>query len=195
MAEHRTQKLIASEWMTLDGVFDAGSMETWFHPYRSEERDEFIRQGVHGSDAVLVGRITYEMLASYWPHKKNNEDGIADRLNSMPKYVVSSSLKKADWNNSTIINNQVVERVQNLKQQPGKGIIIFGSAALVHSLMKANLIDEYRFLIHPFVMGNGKRFFQEGMPLAKLRLARSRALDSGVIASSYEPAGKPGSPS
>ena len=104
------RKLVVSEWMTLDGVFDADTMKEWFEPYDSEDRQNYIKENVLTSDAFLVGRVTYEMLASYWPNQKNNEMGIADRLNKAPKYVVSSTLKKAEWNNSTIINEDVGEK-------------------------------------------------------------------------------------
>src|SRR5207247_4470939 len=151
------RKLIASEWMTLDGVFDAATMNEWFLPYNSDERLAYLQENVRTSDAFLLGRVTYEMLAPHWSKMKNNEDGIADKLNSAPKYVVSSTLDKAEWNNSTIIKDNVVEEITRLKQQPGGNILIFGSAALVQSLMKSDLIDEYRFLIHPIIMGSGKR--------------------------------------
>jgi dihydrofolate reductase len=182
------RKVIASEWMTLDGVFDANSMMDWFAPFDSTERQDYIKQNVLTSGAVLVGRVTYEMLASYWPSKKNNEDGIADKLNSMPKHVVSSTLEKADWNPSTIIKENVAGEIAKLKKEPGDPILIFGSATLVHSLMNADLIDEYRILVHPIIMGSGKRFFKDGMPGAKLKLVESKALPSGVLFNRYQPA-------
>jgi dihydrofolate reductase len=181
------RKLVVSEWMTLDGVFDADTMKEWFEPYDSPERQNYIKENVLTSDAFLVGRVTYEMLASYWPNQKNNEMGVADRLNSAPKYVVSSTLKKAEWNNSTIINEDVVEEVTKLKQQPGQDILMFGSATLVQSLMEADLIDEYRFLVHPTIMGGGKRFFKEGMLATKLKLVKTETLNSGVTLDCYQP--------
>ena len=185
--ENNMRKLVVSEWMTLDGVFDADTMKEWFEPYDSEDRQNYIKENVLTSDAFLVGRVTYEMLASYWPNQKNNEMGIADRLNSAPKYVVSSTLKKAEWNNSTIINEDVVEEVTKLKQQPGQDILMFGSATLVQSLMEADLIDEYRFLVHPTIMGGGKRFFKDGMLATKLKLVKTETLNSGVTLDCYEP--------
>jgi dihydrofolate reductase len=184
--QNSLRKLVVSEWMTLDGVFDADTMKEWFEPYDSPERQNYIRENVLTSDAFLVGRVTYEMLASYWPNQKNNEMGIADRLNSAPKYVVSSTLKKAEWNNSTIINEDVVEEVTKLKQQPGQNILMFGSATLVQSLMEADLIDEYRFLVHPTIMGAGKRFFKDGMVATKLKLVKTKILDSGVTLDCYQ---------
>jgi dihydrofolate reductase len=180
------RKLIVSEWMSLDGVFDADTMDQWFKPYESDDRAEYIKQNVLTSGAMLAGRVTYEMLAGYWPQQKNNEFGIADKLNSMPKYVVSSTLKTADWKNSTIINARAMEEVTRLKQQPGQDIIVFGSAILVGALLDAGLVDEFRFLVHPNVAGTGKRFFIDGMG-TKLKLARTQTLSLGVLVLYYQP--------
>ena len=185
--QNNLRRLVVSEWVTLDGVFDADSMKEWFEPYDSPDRQEYIKENVLTSDAFLVGRVTYEMLAAYWPNQKNNEMGVADRLNSAPKYVVSSTLKKAEWNNSTIINEDVVEEITKLKQQPGQDILVFGSAKLVQSLMEADLVDEYRFLVHPIIMGSGKRFFRDEMA-TKLKLVKTKTLPSGVILDCYQSA-------
>ena len=184
--QNKLRKLVVSEWVTLDGVFDADSMKEWFEPYDSSGRQEYIKENVLTSDAFLVGRVTYEMLAAYWPNQKNNEMGVADRLNSAPKYVVSSTLKKAEWNNSTIISEDVVEEITKLKQQPGQDILVFGSATLVQSLMEADLVDEYRFLVHPIIMGSGKRFFSDEMAATKLKLVKTKTLDLGVTLDCYQ---------
>jgi dihydrofolate reductase len=186
--QNNIRKLVVSEWMTLDGVIDADTMKEWFEPYDSEDRRNYIKENVLTSDAFLVGRVTYEMLASYWPNQKNNEMGIADRLNNAPKYVVSSTLKNAEWNNSKIINDNVVEEIAKLKQQPGQDILMFGSATLVQSLMEADLIDEYRLLVHPIIMGSGKGFFRDKMASTKLKLVKTKTLDLGVILDCYQPA-------
>lgn len=182
------RKLIVSEWMTLDGVFDADTMKEWFMPFDSDGRKAFIIKTMDALDAILIGRTTYEMFAAYWSPLKNNEDGLADKINSVPKYVVSATLKNADWNNSTIINENVIEEISRLKQQPGREIHIEGSATLVQSLMKAGLIDEYRFLVHPIIFGSGKRFFKEGMQTAGLKIARTETFDNGVVLHCYQPA-------
>src|SRR5689334_13992012 len=111
MERERSRRLIASEWLSLDGVFDANNMDTWVAPFESEERNQYIRENVHSSDALLLGRVTYETLAGYWPSQKNNQFGIADRLNSMPKHVVSTTLKEGSWNNTTVIHGNVEEQV------------------------------------------------------------------------------------
>ena len=182
------RKLIVSEWMSLDGVFDADTMAQWFMPFDSEERRKYIINTMLACDAILLGRTTYEMLAAYWSPLKKNEDGLADKINSVHKYVVSSKLKKADWNNSTIIKEEVVEEIARLKRQPGHEIHIEGSATLVQSLMEAELIDEYRFLVHPIIMGSGKRFFKDGMQTKGLKIVKTQILDKEVILHCYQPA-------
>ena len=182
------RKLIVSEWVSLDGVFDADTMAQWFHPYDSKDRQARITALVLASDAFLFGRVTYEMLAGYWPKVKNNDKGdleVANRLNSAPKYVFSSTLKQAEWSNSTIINKDAVKEIAKLKQQPGQNILVFGSATLVESLMDADLVDEYRLLVHPIIMGSGKRAFKGGMATTKLTLGETTTLGSGVISLCY----------
>jgi dihydrofolate reductase len=183
------RKLVVSEWISLDGVFDADTMKQWFHPYDSEDRQGRITELVLASDAFLFGRVTYEMLAGYWPKVKNNDKGdleIANRLNSSPKYVVSSTLKMAEWSNSAIVKENVVKEITNLKQQAGHDILVFGSATLVESLMDADLVDEYRLLVHPIIMGSGKRAFKDGMATTKLKLGETRTLSSGVLSLCYQ---------
>ncbi len=189
VGKHNLRKLVVSEWVTLDGVFDADTMEQWFNPYHSDERGEYIKEIILASDALLLGRVTYEMLAPYWSALKNNEMGVADKMNRVPKFVVSSTLKEAEWNNSTIIKENVVEEVTKLKQQPGQYILIPGSATLVQSLMKTDLIDEYRLLVHPIIMGSGKRLFRDGST-TNLKLFETKMFSSGVVLLRYASAGK-----
>jgi dihydrofolate reductase len=179
------RQLIASAWITLDGVFDADSMPQWFQPFDSESRQNYIRDGILSCDAFLFGRTTYEMLAPYWSTLKNNEMGIAGQLNSAPKYVVSSTLKKADWNNSILISENVREEITRLKQQPGREIQIEGSATLIQALTEFRLVDEYRLLVHPIILGRGKRFFRDGLHTKGLTLIKTIPLDKGVIALHY----------
>jgi len=187
MNQNNSRNLIVTEWVTLDGVFDADTMDQWYAPYDSPERQTYIQQNINTSDAFLLGRTSYEMLAPYWSAMQNNEMGVAGRLNSAPKYVVSSTLQKADWNNSTILRDNVAQHIQTLKQQPGQNILIMGSGTLVRSLMKSNLIDEYRLLVHPHIMGNGKRFFRDEMTATGLELVNTKTLTHGVIALDYKP--------
>jgi len=156
------RKLVVSEWVTLDGVLDADSMDVWFNPYHSEERAAYITKTVHGADALLLGRVTYEMLASYWPYQKNDDNGPAGKLHSVPKYVVSSTLKKAEWKNSTIINESIVEEIAKLKQQPGKEIQIEGSPTLVQSLSQLALLMSISSSSIPLSWGAESAFSKRG---------------------------------
>jgi dihydrofolate reductase len=178
------RRIIVSESLTVDGVFEAETMGQWAAPYYSDERDEVVRGLVLTSDAILLGRKTYDLQAWYWPNQKEDKYGIANHKNSMTKYVVTSTALQAQWNNSTSIN---VEEIAKLKQQPGQDILIEGSATLVEALAQAGLIDEYRILVHPAVMGNGKRFFKEGLSMTHLKLVESRTLSMGVVLLCYEP--------
>ncbi len=180
------RKLVVSEWLTLDGIFDADSMEQWFMPFDSEQRQEYIINMMADCGGIIFGRTTYEELGSYWAPLKNNENGVADYMNNLAKYVVSSTLEKADWNNTTILKENIAEEITKLKQQQGKDIILLGSATLVQSLMEANLIDEYRLLVQPIIIGSGKRFFKDGMNTKGMELINTQKLDKGVILLSYQ---------
>ena len=183
------RKLIAFEWITIDGVFDADPeyFEKWFHPYHSDERAEFISKTIEDSGALLLGGNTYRMLAPYWSGQETDEMGPASKLNSMPKYVVSSTLEAAQWNNTRkIIRENVAEEIAGLKQQSGGDILITGSGTLVRSVMETGLVDEFRLLVHPVVMGKGQQFFQNGLPFTKLNLMKSQPLPLGVIALFYK---------
>ncbi len=182
------RKIVVSEGVSLDGVFDAQTMGQWAQPYFSEERDEVARRNVLASDALVVGRTTYDLQAYFWPNQKNDKYGMADKMNSMPKYVVTSTPLQAQWNNSTIIKGNVVEEIAKLKQQPGQNILIQGSATLVQALMQADLIDGYQLMVHPVIVGTGKRFFKDGMGLTRLTLVESKPISLGVILLTFQPA-------
>ena len=180
------RKLWVKAWTTLDGVFDAGTMGLWWETTNSPERMRHITEEYSTGDAYLLGRVTYEMLWPGWS-KVTTGDGPGPILNRMHKYVVSTTLTSAPWKESTILSGNVVETIAKLKQQPGQDIIVDGSATLVQSLMGTGLIDEYRFLVEPFVMGRGRRFFPDGTPPTKLRLVESKTLSSGSLALIYQP--------
>ena len=139
------RKVIVNEYMTLDGVVEAP--EKWQFPYLSDDVAEIIQSQILDADAILLGRVTYEIFAASWPMRTNNEFGVADKLNSMPKFVVSSTLDRVEWNNSKLITENVLEEITKLKQQSSGIMAIIGSASLIGSLMKYELIDEYRLLI------------------------------------------------
>jgi len=180
------RKLVVSAWISIDGVFDADTMPQWFSPFDSLSKNEYIRDSIVKADALLIGRTTYEMLASYWPLQLNDDNGPAGKINSMEKFVVSTTLEKPAWNNSTIINKNIIEEIRELKKQNGNEIQIPGSATLVQSLMKANLIDEYRFLVHPIIMGSGKRFFKDEMKTSGMKLILTQTFDKGVVLLCYQ---------
>ncbi len=178
------RKIIVSEFVSLDGVMEAP--EKWQSPYLSDDFLEEIKEQILGLDATLLGRVTYQEFAAYWPLQTNNEFGIADKVNSTPKFVVSSTLQKAEWNNSTLIKGDVVQAVSQLKQQGDGSIGVTGSATLVQTLLDANLIDEYRLLVHPVVVGNGKRLFKDALATTALKLVETKVFSSGVVALIYQ---------
>ncbi len=181
------RRIVVLERITLDGVFDAASMGQWDFPHDSEARMAVIAGGIHDSDTYLLGRTTYQMLAPGWSALKNNEYGVADKLNSMKKYVVSSSLEKAEWNNSTIIKTNAFEEIAKLKQQTGQSILVHGSAKLLEGLLAADLVDELQLLVHPTILGSGSRLFKDGVQTAKLEPIEAKVLDLGVVLMRYQP--------
>jgi dihydrofolate reductase len=179
------RKIIVAEFLTLDGVMEASA--EWQPSYVGDDVAEEIKAAIHAAEASLYGRTTYEMFAAYWPSQTNNEFGIADKLNGERKFVVSNSLEKAEWNNSTLIRGKVVEKIRKLKQQPGGDIRLVGSATLAQSLMQTNLVDEYWLLVHPIVRGRGKRLFKQGMEPVSLKLVETKSFSSGVVLLRYRP--------
>jgi dihydrofolate reductase len=179
------RKLLAFEWVTLDNVFDAETMPVWFDPCHSDERAEIIQDTILNASAFLYGRTTYQMLAPYWSQLTNNEFGIADKLNATPKYVVSTTLETAEWQNTTLIRTNVAKEVARLKRGSGGNIVIFGSAKLTKSLMDARLVDGLRLLVHPHLMGEGKRFFSERIAPTRLEHQSARTLPHGVTLLDY----------
>src|SRR2546426_12588155 len=179
-----TRTLAATLFVSLDGVVE--SPEKWSFPFWSEETQKFKLDETRASDALLLGRVTYEGFAAAWPGRKD-PDGFADRFNSMPKYVASRTLKKLAWNNSHLIQGDLAAEVSKLKRQPGGDIVIHGSPGLIRSLLPSGLIDEYRLLVYPLVLGEGRRLFEAGMA-AKLKLGEAKDMGKGVVKLVYHPA-------
>ncbi len=179
------RKIIAYEYVTLDGVMELP--EKWQFPYLTGDTAEFNMEQALAPEVSLLGRVTYEAFAEFWPLQTHNEFGLADKFNSMPKFVVSSSLKNAAWQNSTIISGDVADEISRLKQASGGDIGVAGSATLVQWLGEHRLIDEYRLLVHPIVLGSGKRLFKDGAAPHPLRLLETRLFTSGVVYLSYAP--------
>ncbi|HTT14821.1 MAG TPA: dihydrofolate reductase family protein [Thermoplasmata archaeon] len=179
------RKIIVSELTTVDGVVD--SPERWRFNYQDSQLLQYSVEELHAFDALLMGRVTYESFAAFWPSQKHNEFGIADKLNTAPKFVASNSLKTATWNNSRIVSGDVVDGLRKLKSQPGGDIGVTGSVGLVQSLATSGLIDEYRLVTFPIVFGGGRRLFKDGASLP-LTLIEAKSFPSGAVLSRYRPA-------
>jgi dihydrofolate reductase len=171
----------------LSGGFKQGG---WMVPYADEAMGRFVTDWFEAADAFLLGRTTYEIMAAYWP-RITDEDEVARKLNSLPKYVVSKTLDKVTWNNSTLIEGDPVEEVMKLKGEAGQELQVHGSGNLAQTLIQHNLIDEYRLWFHPLVLGSGKRLFPAGNAPIALRLTETRTTGTGVVIHVYQPAGKP----
>jgi dihydrofolate reductase len=183
------RKVIVSEFVSLDGVFEAP--DQWHFPYFNDEMGQEIGAAMGQADAMLMGRVLYEEWSAFWPQQDPEENPIAARMNGIQKYVVSTTLEgPLGWNNSTLIGENVAEEISRLKQQPGKDISISGSGSLVRSLLKDGLIDELRLMVHPVVVGSGKRLFEEGGEQIALELVDSKTFSTGVVYLTYAPAGK-----
>ncbi len=189
------RKVIVTEFVTLDGVIeDPGGGEKsphggWSFRFWSDEAEKYKLDEIFASDALLLGRVTYQGFAAAWP-AMTDESGFADRMNSLPKYVVSTTLNEATWNNSTLIKANIAEEVSRLKQQPGQDILVAGSGQLVRFLMQHGLVDEYRLMVFPIVLGGGKRLFEDGTDFSVLQLIETKTFTSGVVLLSYQPVGE-----
>ena len=187
------RNIVVSEFVSLDGVFeDPGGAEKfkhggWSFKFRDDQVPKYKLDEVFASDALLLGRVTYEGFAKAWPSVKDDV-GFAEKMNGMPKYVVSTTLKKLDWNNSRLIRANIADEVKKLKQLPGRDILVYGSGKLVNTLLQQDLVDELRLMVHPVVLGSGKRLFDDNVETMKvLKLAESRAFPSGIVLLSYRP--------
>ncbi|HWV24565.1 MAG TPA: dihydrofolate reductase family protein [Thermomicrobiales bacterium] len=178
-------KVVLSEFISLDGVIE--EPHNWHFPFTDAGTGKYKFDELFAAGSLLLGRVTYEGFAAAWPSMKD-EQGFADRMNSLPKYVVSSTLDSADWNNSTVIRENVVEEIARLKEEPGLDILIFGSGELVNSLVPHGLIDEFRLMVHPIVVGGGKRLFSEGLDATPLKLVDTQTFSKGVVVLTYAPA-------
>jgi dihydrofolate reductase len=179
------RSVVAVELVSLDGVME--SPQEWAFPYSNEEMEAANAEGMAASDAMLLGRATYQDLAAFWPHQPGGTP-MVDYINSVRKFVVSTTLQEVGWNNSTLIKDGVAEEIATLKRQPGKDITIIGSAALVRSLLRMGLLNELRLMVHPVVLGGGKRLFEDDGEMKSFDLVDSKTFGSGVVSLGYEPA-------
>ncbi len=179
------RKVIVSEFVSLDGVMEAP--EKWSFQFHNDEMAEASAAGMAAADAMLLGRVTYQEFASYWPYQNSAEQPFTDYLNNTPKFVVSTTLEEPlEWQNSTLIKANVAEEIAKLKRQPGKDIVILGSGTLVRSLLQDDRLDELRLMVHPLVVGSGKRLFEEGGDQKALKLVDSKTFSTGVLSLTYQ---------
>jgi len=185
-------KIVVSENVTLDGVVQDPTGEEgfrhggWLAEVGDRDREAWAKVGFDealGAEALLLGRRSYEFLAARWPSRSGPW---ADRLNSLPKYVVSSTLEDPDWNNSTVLNGDAVTEVSKLKQELGGEIVVAASRQLVRTLMEHDLVDELRLMVYPFVLGAGERLFGETSDKKPMRLVETRTLGDGLALLTYE---------
>ena len=177
-------RLVATEYVSLDGVFEEPGQ--WSFPFFSDEASQFKWRELQASDALLLGRKTYEGFAAAWPTMDAGEFG--EKMNSMPKFVVSSTLDHADWAGSVLVTGDLATEIGTLKERPGHDLLLAGSGQLFNALMQANLIDLYRFMVHPILLGKGARLFAENTDQAVLELTHQETFDSGIVILEYEPA-------
>ena len=181
-------KVVVSEFVTLDGVMEAPGGEPghphsgWVFDFMSDEQLQYKLQEVLEAESLLIGRVTYESFAGAWPERSGE---FADKMNAMPKYVVSTTLKDPKWNNTTVIGDNVVGEVRRLQQHGGGPILVGGSRTLVQTLMEHDLVDEWRLMIFPVVLGSGRRLFPESRSKTVLRLVDTKPFASGVVVHTY----------
>jgi dihydrofolate reductase len=182
------RKLVASFFISLDGVVqgpgpgDDFELAGWTMPYWDDDVAAFVGAGMQAADTLLLGRVTYQGFAAAFASSTGPD---AEIMNSYRKYVVSTTLERADWNNASLIKGNIVEEITKLKQQPGQDIGMSGSGTLVQSLLRHNLIDELNLLIYPVVLGRGKRLFEDGVN-SNLKLKQSKTSSSGVLLTTYQ---------
>ncbi|HET7509447.1 MAG TPA: dihydrofolate reductase family protein [Solirubrobacterales bacterium] len=185
-------RIVVTEFVSLDGVIEApGGGEDYRHGgwtfeiERGQEGDKFKFDELVEAEAQLLGRVTYEGFAAAWPQMED-EAGFAEKMNTMPKYVVSSTLERADWQNSTILSGDPADSVARLKEEVDGVILIAGSATLVKALIEADLVDELRLMVFPVLLGEGKRIFPEGEAKHRLQLAEAKTVGDGIVLLRYE---------
>jgi dihydrofolate reductase len=186
-------RIVVTEFVSLDGVVEApGGGEDfrhggWSFEIDRGEGDKFKLDETMSSEALLLGRVTYEGFAAAWP-SRTDDQGFADKFNSMPKYVVSSTLEEPEWNNSTVLKGDLVEAVTKLKTEQDGDIVVHGSPSLVQGLLEHDLVEELRLMVFPVVLGTGKRLFGETTDKKRLRLVDSKVVGDGVAILIYQPA-------
>ena len=179
------RKIVAGLFISLDGVIEAP--HEWHFPYFNDEMGAAVDGLMKGSDTMLLGRVTYEGFAAYWPTATDDQE-LADRMNNTPKLVASNTLTSADWQNSTIVSGDVASQLTALKAQEGKNIGITGSGVLVRTLLEDGVLDELHLLVHPIVLGKGQNLWADLKGTVPLELVSSEKFSTGVVYNVYRPA-------
>jgi len=177
------RKVFWQMMVTLDGFMEGPNRELDWH-VTDEDFNRYVADMLNSIDVILLGRVTYQLFADYWP---SSSDAEAHAMNELPKIVFSRTLEKVEWKNSRLAKGNVAEEVSKLKQQPGKDLAMFGSADLASTFMRLGLIDEYRIFVNPVVLGRGNPMFKNVEDRARLRLSKTQTLSSGVVILNYEP--------
>ena len=187
-------KLVVTAFVTLDGIVEAPGFDehrtgrnAWALRVQTEEDGVHNKGQVMSADALLLGRRTWQIWAAFWPTASGGDPEMTEKMNAVPKYVVSNTLKRADWNNTTILSGDVATQVAQLKAQPGGELVVYGSPDLVDELLRHDLVDEYRLLLYPVILGSGKRLFRDRIDIHHLRLVETRTFQSGVVLLTYAP--------
>ena len=185
------RKLVVFNQVTLDGFFaDMNGGISWAHKEKQDaEWNAFVAENANAGGLLLFGRITYELMAGYWPtpYATENDPLVAERMNNLPKVVFSRTLVQASWNNTRLVKDGMAAKIRKMKQEPGKQIAILGSASLVSPLAQAGLIDEYQIVVNPVVLGQGRTLFAGIEDKLTLRLTKTRAFANGNVLLCYEP--------
>jgi dihydrofolate reductase len=177
--------LVVKQWMSLDGVVESESMGTWFAPFHSDARGQKITADLAAADALVMGRRTYETLAPYWSAMRDNEMGVADRINGLTKYVASTTLTTLDWDNAEVLPGDAVEALRKLKDASDDLLYVDGSANLAGQLLAAGLVDELWLLVQPVVMGTGVNFYDAVPAGTVFESVSTSVLDLGVVDARY----------
>jgi dihydrofolate reductase len=183
-------KLVVYNSVSLDGYFtDTHGDMSWAHK-RDPEWQAFVSENASGGGQLLFGRVTYDLMASFWPTPLAAQSNpiVVERMNNMPKFVFSRTLDQASWNNTTLLKGDLPTEVRRLKRQPGPNIVVMGSGSIVAQLAAAGLVDEYQLVLNPLVVGDGRTLFEGVKRKLPMKLARSRAFGNGNVVLSYEPA-------
>ncbi|HEX4919742.1 MAG TPA: dihydrofolate reductase family protein [Candidatus Bathyarchaeia archaeon] len=186
------RRLIVSNLMSLDGFVAGpkGELDWFVHEgfMIGTEFGQYAREMISSVDAILLGRLTYQEFVGYWPTATDNDPVITERINSLPKIIFSKTLERVEWNNARLVKGNAADEVRRLKEQPGRDLVIYGSAELVSALMKENLIDEFHIIIQPVVLGKGKPEFKDLNQRHNLKLVEAKPFKSGAVWLRYQPA-------